>query len=1144
MTYTEFGQCVAIDFLERSKTPNARGYTALLVMVDQFSNYVVAIPVKSTGAEEAARVIVREWIQRLGVMKSIRHDLGSAFTSKLFQAMLKMFDIQSKHGVAWHSQANGLCEAMNKRINTCIRTCLTPQQQMNFDQWIGYITFTMNCLKSSKTKHTANFLVFSRELAAPRDLFVVDNERTENAENELCDTREKQIYETYMKIQKVTREAVKSIQEKAKYMKAAYDKHVHGPFFEEGQYCMLLVKPAQHKWLPRFEGPYLITEKLSDHNYIVQTETEKKLVNITKMKLYKKNKYSTNEKVKELRKEESIPKNVTTKMPEDNVESSSSSSSSDDEDWELYSFRRSTCNTTSSVPAASSSVRSQEDEQDPFTTASSGAEIEEHAEVTQPIGEIRDTDPVSASTPIPAERRTSSRERKPMERLNYNRLGGPKETRGQPDNDDTITEVTTDGSDESQPETLAIVTTERLPEIANEAEERQLELEMMTDESDESEPELTTNATEESHTKMTTDEEGQPDLPTAVQLTDETEAGPSIPAPVKIEPEFNVPGKPLKKPIGKMDLAYIAGASKRYTPEEKINITKMKLYKKNKYSTNEKVKELRKEESIPKNVTTKMPEDNVESSSSSSSSDDEDWELYSFRRSTCNTTSSVPAASSSVRSQEDEQDPFTTASSGAEIEEHAEVTQPIGEIRDTDPVSASTPIPAERRTSSRERKPMERLNYNRLGGPKETRGQPDNDDTITEVTTDGSDESQPETLAIVTTERLPEIANEAEERQLELEMMTDESDESEPELTTNATEESHTKMTTDEEGQPDLPTAVQLTDETEAGPSIPAPVKIEPEFNVPGKPLKKPKGMMDLAYIAGASKRYTPEEKVMLRMYRAEKARRKRLEKKQELKTGFSGGETQTVKQQLMSLKQSSTESITSFCANIEEKARLSYGNMEEADDIALLVLLRGLRNRDIKQKLNEASLTSYEEGMRLALKLETVNNLINGEPSTDVLQAGEAREDSFSRDNQNRWRSSERYRDNSRGRNDRSRHRSRTPSNPKKGKQMIVTGHIEKTPLNILLDTGAGASLISTRTVYQLGKQDKIQPTQTIIRGLSKTNLLPKGEIYLKIAVAKMDRVYNIYHELFKEFKNKTYCKLSSVLQGTCCPKRFVCRR
>ena len=136
-----------------------------------------------------------------------------------------------------------------------------------------------------------------------------------------------------------------------------------------------------------------------------------------------------------------------------------------------------------------------------------------------------------------------------------------------------------------------------------------------------------------------------------------------------------------------------------------------------------------------------------------------------------------------------------------------------------------------------------------------------------------------------------------------------------------------------------------------------------------------------------------------------------------ELKTGFSGGEIQTVKQQLMSLKQSSTESITSFCANIEEKARLAYGNMKDADDIALLVLLRGLRNREILQKLNEASLTSYEEGMRLALKLETVNNLINGESSTDVLQAGEAQENSFSSGSQDRWRSNERYRENSSGR-------------------------------------------------------------------------------------------------------------------------------
>ena len=80
-------------------------------------------------------------------------------------------------------------------------------------------------------------------------------------------------------------------------------------------------------------------------------------------------------------------------------------------------------------------------------------------------------------------------------------------------------------------------------------------------------------------------------------------------------------------------------------------------------------------------------------------------------------------------------------------------------------------------------------------------------------------------------------------------------------------------------------------------------------------------------------------------------------------------------------------------------------------------------------------------------------------------------------------------------------------PCNPGNiSKQLIVTAYMSNKPFNMFLDTGAGASLISTRTVHQLGMLDHIQPTATIIKGLSNMKLLTKGEIQLKVTVAKTE--------------------------------------
>ena len=342
-------------------------------------------------------------------MKSLRHDLGSAFTAKLFQSMLKMFDIQSKHGVPWHSQANGLCEAMNKRINTCIRTCLDTQQQRNFDQWLGYITFTLNALKSSKTKHSANFLVFSRELTAPRDLFTLDDERTDNLQHEICDiSKQQNIYDTYMSAQKISRNVIQAIQEKAKHMKAAYDKHIKGPYFEKGQHCMLLIKPNQHKWLPRFDGPYLITEKISDHNYMVKIGDTQKLVNIEKMKRYKTNKFSPSEKNTVQQKED------TPKESDYETAPTSAPSGGDDSDSDSDSDDDNFPTTTRNQPIVNTHRPNHREEPARAT----------ESRPTTPAQEDIIPTPVESSTPAGPKIRKSTRKKKPTDILSYDTLGG------------------------------------------------------------------------------------------------------------------------------------------------------------------------------------------------------------------------------------------------------------------------------------------------------------------------------------------------------------------------------------------------------------------------------------------------------------------------------------------------------------------------------------------------------------------------------------------------------------------------------------------------------------------------------------------------------------------------------------------------
>ena len=53
-----------------------------------------------------------------------------------------------------------------------------------------------------------------------------------------------------------------------------------------------MVNVPKYKHSEKFHGPYIVKEKLSDHNYIIDINGKDTIVNISKMKPYKVNKYS------------------------------------------------------------------------------------------------------------------------------------------------------------------------------------------------------------------------------------------------------------------------------------------------------------------------------------------------------------------------------------------------------------------------------------------------------------------------------------------------------------------------------------------------------------------------------------------------------------------------------------------------------------------------------------------------------------------------------------------------------------------------------------------------------------------------------------------------------------------------------------
>lgn len=285
-----FNDAIAIDHIVPEKegaTPRRNRY--ILTLTDVFTGYIVAVPCKTRESEETIRIILHHWALRFGYPREILADNDTSFTSGFFNAVLAYFKIKPTHGLPYLCASTSKVERSNKRINTALRLTLTTRQIRDWDLYLNFVCFALNGLRSRHTGFSANFLLYGKHLNTPLDLEV-------GGESVVFQQKSKQhgkAYELYRTIRTIVQKARKHAALDFQYADNSYNKNLHGPYFEEKDWCFTLINCPTHKFSERWQGPYRICKKISDHLYVVELDNgTEKVVNISKLKRYTRSKYS------------------------------------------------------------------------------------------------------------------------------------------------------------------------------------------------------------------------------------------------------------------------------------------------------------------------------------------------------------------------------------------------------------------------------------------------------------------------------------------------------------------------------------------------------------------------------------------------------------------------------------------------------------------------------------------------------------------------------------------------------------------------------------------------------------------------------------------------------------------------------------
>ncbi|GFS90650.1 retrovirus-related Pol polyprotein from transposon 412 [Trichonephila clavipes] len=147
--------------------PPSNGYTYCLTMIDRFSKWPEAQPLKDITAETVAEAFFSSWVSRFRTPAILTTDRGRQFESSLFKALSKLLGVQKCRTTGYHPQANGMIEELHRPLKSAIKCNAT-------ERWTEVLPIILLGLRASLKEDilcTPAELVFGTTIRLPGEMF-------------------------------------------------------------------------------------------------------------------------------------------------------------------------------------------------------------------------------------------------------------------------------------------------------------------------------------------------------------------------------------------------------------------------------------------------------------------------------------------------------------------------------------------------------------------------------------------------------------------------------------------------------------------------------------------------------------------------------------------------------------------------------------------------------------------------------------------------------------------------------------------------------------------------------------------------------------------------------------------------------------
>lgn len=151
--------------------PTVDGFSYCLTMIDRFSRWVEATPLREISAQTVARAFYDVWISRYGAPKVITSDQGGQFESRLFTALLSLIGCERIRTTAYHPASNGLIE----RWHRVLKGAIMCHADSNWVRTLSTVLLGLRAHVRSDTGASPAEFIFGTTLRLPGEFFLPED---------------------------------------------------------------------------------------------------------------------------------------------------------------------------------------------------------------------------------------------------------------------------------------------------------------------------------------------------------------------------------------------------------------------------------------------------------------------------------------------------------------------------------------------------------------------------------------------------------------------------------------------------------------------------------------------------------------------------------------------------------------------------------------------------------------------------------------------------------------------------------------------------------------------------------------------------------------------------------------------------------